>query len=104
MERLTFKQFLKEAEGIWGRYGTGSAIEQSYAKKGTFQYKSAVERFRMDRFYNGDPHEKEVLNISSTLASKTLKPPPRDYESIVNKNRQSASIPFIQKLTEARFP
>lgn len=106
MERLTFKQFLKEAEGIWGRFGTGSAVEQAYAKKGTFPYKSAIERVKMNKFYEGDPHEKEVLNIASTLAAKTLesKPRSRDYEDKVARNRAAASVPFIQKITEARFP
>jgi len=106
MERLTFKQFLKEAEGIWGRYGTSSAIEQDFAKRGKFNYSSAIERFKMNKFYEGDPHEKEVLNIAQTVAAKTLqgKKPPRDYEDKVARNRAAASTPFIQKITEARFP
>ena len=111
MERLTFKQFIKEAVGIFGRYGTKSAIDQDYAKRGTrYNSPDVRERELMQRFYSGDPQAQEKVNlrqIGTTIPKEKAEgdvPRTRDYEAIIAQNRAAASIPFTRKLEESRFP
>jgi len=102
MERLTFKEFILEAKGIFGQYGSVDATRSYLESQGKFRYTSAIDAYFQNRFWNqqdaGNKVEVPKENISrtytdtiSSLKQSGQAPVSRDYRSQVIRNRRIAA-------------
>jgi len=114
MERLSFKQFISnnlfEAKGWFGNFGTVSALTAALIGSGRTPGSTVKEREKTNIIYSEAlPHKKMKYNFEDnyadtiqSLRQQRVIPPSRDVQGLVDKNRESASIPFSVKIGNAR--
>jgi hypothetical protein len=119
MERLSFKDFIKEAKGYFGQYGETNSRVASLIASGRIPETDADTRERDVHFWGGpqDPQNRvqtDRRNITqnytdtiSSLKQKGVAPRNRDYKSLVKRNSAIGvmgpkAVPSPSELYEAK--